>query len=149
MVVATDIGATKRARDLAARLDVPLAIMEKRRLGNADQTQTLNVIGDVEDCIALTVDDEIDTAGTLIGVADTLLAKGAREVYACATHPILTGPAISRITASQIKQVVVTDTVPVDGEKKIDKIVMLSMAPLLGEAIRRIHTGQSVGEMFE
>ncbi len=149
VVVATDIGATKRARDLAARLDVPLAIMEKRRLGNADQTQTLNVIGDVEDCVALTVDDEIDTAGTLIGVADTLIAKGAREVYACATHPILSGPAISRITASQIKQVVVTDTVPVNGEKRIDKIVVLSMAPLLGEAIRRIHTGQSVGAMFE
>ena len=149
VVVATDIGATKRARDLGAKLDAPLAIMEKRRLGNADKTQTLNVIGDVDGCIALTVDDEIDTAGTLVGVADTLLARGAREVYACATHPILSGPAIKRINDSHIKEVVVTDTVPVSGKKKLEKITILSMAPLLGEAIRRIHTGQSVGAMFE
>jgi ribose-phosphate pyrophosphokinase len=149
VVVATDIGATKRARDLASRLNVPLAIMEKRRLGNADKTQTLNVIGDVEGCIALTVDDEIDTAGTLVGVVDTLLVRGAREVYACATHPILSSPAVSRITASKVKQVVVTDTVPVNGDKKVDKITVLSMASLLGEAIRRIHTGQSVGALFE
>jgi ribose-phosphate pyrophosphokinase len=149
VVVATDIGATKRARDMASRLNAPLAIMEKRRLGNADKTQTLNVIGEVEGCVALTIDDEIDTAGTLVGVVDTLLARGALEVYSCATHPILSGQAISRITASRVKQVVVTDTVPLNGDKKLDKITVLSMAPLLGEAIRRIHTGQSVGALFE
>jgi ribose-phosphate pyrophosphokinase len=149
VIVATDIGATKRARDLAAKMNVPLAIMEKRRLGNNDKTQTLNVIGDVDGRVALTVDDEIDTAGSLVGVVDTLLDRGATEVYACATHPIFSGPAIERIAASRVKEVVVTDTVPVPESKRIDKIKVLSMAPLLGEAIRRIHTGQSVGALFE
>jgi ribose-phosphate pyrophosphokinase len=123
--------------------------MEKRRLGNADKTQTLNVIGEVEGCVALTVDDEIDTAGTLVGVVNTLLERGATEVYACCTHPILSGPAIERIAASPVKEIVVTDTVPVPAEKRITKIKVLPIAPLLGEAIRRIHTGQSVGAMFE
>jgi ribose-phosphate pyrophosphokinase len=148
VAVATDIGATKRARDLATRLNVPLAIMEKRRLGNNDRTQTLNVIGDVEDMVALVVDDEIDTAGSLVGVVKTLQERGTREVYACCTHPIFSGPAISRIAESQVKEVVVTDTVPVPPNKRIDKITVLPIAPLLGEAIRRIHTGQSVGAMF-
>jgi len=149
VVVATDIGATKRARDLAAKLNAPLAIMEKRRLGNADKTQTLNVIGEVEGMVALTVDDEIDTAGSLVGVVNTLLDRGAREVYACCTHPVLSGPAIERIAASPVKEIVVTDTVAVPADKRIDKITVLPIAPLLGEAIRRIHTGQSVGAMFE
>jgi len=148
VVVAADIGATKRARDLATRLDVPLAIMEKRRLGNNDRTQTLNVIGEVEDMVALIVDDEIDTAGSLTGVVKTLLERNAREVYACCTHPIFSGPAIQRIGESKVKEVVVTDTVPVPSEKRLDKITVLPIAPLLGEAIRRIHTGQSVGAMF-
>jgi ribose-phosphate pyrophosphokinase len=148
VAVAADIGATKRARDLATRLNVPLAIMEKRRLGNNDRTQTLNVIGDVEDMVALVVDDEIDTGGSLVGVVKTLLERGAREVYACCTHPIFSGPAIPRITESQVKEVVVTDTVPVPPEKRTEKITVLPIAPLLGEAIRRIHTGQSVGAMF-
>jgi len=149
VVVAADIGATKRARDLATRLDVPLAIMEKRRLGNNDRTQTLNVIGEVEDMVSLIVDDEIDTAGSVVGVVNTLLERGSREVHACSTHPIFSGPAIQRIAESQVKEVVVTDTVPVPPNKRIDKITVLPIAPLLGEAIRRIHTGQSVGAMFE
>jgi ribose-phosphate pyrophosphokinase len=149
VVVAADIGATKRARDLATRLNAPLAIMEKRRLGNNDRTQTLNVIGDVEGMVSLIVDDEIDTAGSLVGVVNTLLERGSREVYACSTHPIFSGPAIQRITESQVKEVVVTDTVPVPPGKRIEKITVLPIAPLLGEAIRRIHTGQSVGAMFE
>jgi ribose-phosphate pyrophosphokinase len=149
VVVASDIGATKRARDLGAKLNAPLAIMEKRRLGNEDRTETLNVIGDVEGRVALTIDDEIDTAGSLVAVVSTLIERGAREVYACCTHPIFSGPAIQRIALSQVKEVVVTDTVPVKDGKKLDKITVLSIAPLLGEAIRRIHTGQSVGAMFE
>ncbi|MFH1647287.1 MAG: ribose-phosphate pyrophosphokinase [Chloroflexota bacterium] len=149
VVVAADIGATKRARDLAAKLNAPLAIMEKRRLGNADRTQTLNVIGEVEGMSALIVDDEIDTAGSLVGVVKALIDRGAHDVYACCTHPILSGQAIERIAASPVKEVVVTDTVPVPEKKKIDKIKVLSLAPLLGEAISRIHTGQSVGALFE
>jgi ribose-phosphate pyrophosphokinase len=149
VVVATDIGITKRARDLAAKLHAPLAIIEKRRIGNIDATETLNIIGEVEGMRALTVDDEIDTAGSLVGAVNTLLEHGATEVYACCTHPIFSGPAIERIASSPVKEVVVTDTVPLNGKKKLDKITVLSVAPLLGEAIHRIHTGLSIGAMFE
>jgi len=149
VVVATDIGISKRARDLAEKLNAPLAIMEKRRIGNIDKSETLNVIGEVEGKVALTVDDEIDTAGSLVNVANTLIERGVKEVYACCTHPVLSDPAIQRITASVVKEVVVTDTIPVTGKKKIDKITVLPIAPLLGEAIHRIHTGLSVGAMFE
>jgi len=149
VVVATDIGITKRARDLAAKLNAPLAIMEKRRVGNKDQVETLNVIGEVEGRVALTVDDEIDTAGSLINTASTLRERGVTEVYACCTHPVFSGPAIQRIASSPVKEVVVTDTLPVSDKKKLDKITVLPIAPLLGEAIHRIHTGLSVGAMFE
>ena len=149
VVVATDIGIIKRARDVAARLDAPLAIMEKRRVGNVDQTETLNVIGEVEGKVALIVDDEIDTAGSLVGVISALEEQGVKETYACCTHPVFSGPAIKRIASSPVKEVVVTDTIPVTDEKRLDKITVLSIAPLLGEAIHRIHTGLSIGAMFE
>jgi ribose-phosphate pyrophosphokinase len=148
VVVATDIGISKKARDLAHKLNAPLAIMEKRRIGNKGQIETLNVIGEVKDRIALTVDDEIDTAGSLVNTVVTLIERGAREVYACCTHPVLSGQAIQRIAASVVKEVVVTDTIPLNDDKKIDKITVLPIAPLLGEAIHRIHTGQSVGALF-
>ena len=149
VVVATDIGIVKRARDLAAKLNAPLAIMEKRRVGNIDQAETLNVIGEVEGRVALTVDDEIDTAGSLVGVIAALKEQGAKEVYACCTHPVFSDKAIQRIASCPVKEVVVTDTVPVKDEKKSDKITVLPIAPLLGEAIRRIHTGKSIGALFE
>ncbi len=149
VVVATDIGISKRARDLATRLNAPLAIIEKRRIGNVDVSETLNVIGDVSGRIAVTVDDEIDTAGSLVNAVATLLEAGATEVYACATHPIFSGKAIERIASSPVKEVIVTQTVPVPAQKKLDKITVLPIAPLLGEAIHRIHTGLSVGAMFE
>lgn len=149
VVVATDIGISKRARDLAEKLNAPLAIVEKRRVGNVDQTETLNIIGDVKGRVALTVDDEIDSAGSLVAVVNALKERGATSVYACCTHPVFSGPAIKRIAACPVKEVVVTDTIPVTGAKKLDKITVLPIAPLLGEAIRRIHTGQSIGEMFK
>jgi ribose-phosphate pyrophosphokinase len=149
VVVATDIGISKRARDLAEKLGAPLAIIEKRRLGNNDTTETLNIIGDVKGKRAITVDDEIDTAGSLVNAVDALLKNGAKEVYSCCTHPVLSGPAIERISKSPVKEVVVADTIPVNGAKKLDKIVVLPMASLLGEAIHRIHTGMSIGSMFE
>jgi ribose-phosphate pyrophosphokinase len=149
VVVATDIGITKVARDMAAKLGAPLAIMEKRRLGNVDATETLNVIGEVEGMCALTVDDEIDTAGSLVGVVNALLEHGVTEVYACCTHPVFSGPAIQRIATSPVKEVVVTNTIPVNDDKKLDKITVLPIASLIGEAIHRIHTGLSVGAMFE
>jgi ribose-phosphate pyrophosphokinase len=149
VVVATDIGISAHARDMAAKLNAPLAIIEKRRIGNIDTTETLNIIGEVEGMRALTIDDEIDTAGSLIGVVSALLEHGATEVYACCTHPIFSGPAIERIAKSPVKEVVVTDTIPVDKKKRLDKITVLPIAPLLGEAIHRIHTGLSIGAMFE
>ncbi len=149
VVVATDIGISKRARDLAAKLNAPLAIMEKRRIGNVDQAESLNVIGEVEGRVALTVDDEIDTAGSLINVVSTLEKRGVEEIYACCTHPVFSDMAIQRIASCPVKEVVVTDTIPVTDNKKLDKITVLPIAPLLGEAIHRIHTGLSIGAMFE
>jgi ribose-phosphate pyrophosphokinase len=149
VIVATDFGITKQARDIAEWMGVPLAIMEKRRLGNDDKTELLNVIGDVKGKAALVVDEEIDTAGSLVKVVEALQKRGAKEVYACSTHAILSGPAVKRIADCKVKEVVVTDTVPVSPAKQIKKIKVISIAPLLGEAIKRIHTGQSVGAMFE
>jgi ribose-phosphate pyrophosphokinase len=149
VVVATDIGISKRARDLAAKLDAPLAIVEKRRVGNVDRSEALNIIGEVEGKLALTVDDEIDTAGSLVNVVSALEKRGVTTVYACCTHPVFSGQAIQRIAACPVKEVVVTDTIPVDITKKLDKITILPIAPLLGEAIHRIHTGLSIGAMFE
>jgi len=149
VVVATDIGISKRARDMAAKLNAPLAIVEKRRVGNLDRTETLNIIGEVEGGVALTVDDEIDTASSLVNVVSALEERGVKEVYACCSHPIFSGEAIKRIASCPVKEVVVTDTVPVTGKKKLDKITVLPIAPLLGEAIHRIHTGLSIGALFE
>jgi ribose-phosphate pyrophosphokinase len=149
VVVATDIGISAHARDMAAKLNAPLAIIEKRRIGNADITETINIIGEVKGMRALTIDDEIDTAGSLINVVNALLKRGATEVYSSCTHPIFSGPAIERIAKSPVKEVVVTDTLPLNNEKKLDKITVLPIASLLGEAIHRIHTGLSIGAMFE
>ncbi len=149
VVVATDIGISKKSRDMAARLKAPLAIIEKRRTGNNDQTETLNIIGEVSGKTAITFDDEIDTAGSLVHAVDALLREGAKEVYACASHPVLSGPAIERIAASPVKEIIVTDTIPLSVAKRLDKITVLPIAPLLGEAIHRIHTGLSVGAMYE
>jgi len=148
-VVATDVGDARRARHMADRLGAPIAIVEKRRIGNQQKVEALNIIGDVEGVRALIVDDEVDTAATMVATADIVLRNGAREVYASATHPILSGPAIQRIEGSSIKELVVTDTIPLTPEKLLPKITVLSVAPLLGEAIRRIHTGQSVGSLFD
>lgn len=149
VVVATDIGISKRARDLAQRFNAPLAIIEKRRVGNADWAETLNIIGDVRGKCALLFDDEIDTAGSLVTAVDALKENGATEINACCTHPVFSGQAIDRIASSPVTEVVVTDTIPILESNKCDKITVLSIASLLGEAIHRIHSGLSVGAMFE
>jgi ribose-phosphate pyrophosphokinase len=149
VVVATDFGISKKARDLASKLNTPLAIMEKRRIGNADKSETLTVIGDVKGKRALILDEEIATGDSLINTVSALTERGAKEIYSCATHPVFSGQAIERIAKSPVKEVVVTDTIPVSSENRIHKIKVISMAPLLGEAIHRIHTGLSVGAMFE
>jgi ribose-phosphate pyrophosphokinase len=149
VVVATDIGISKRARDLAERLSTPLAIIEKRRVGNVDKAETLNIIGAVAGMQALLIDDEIDTAGSLVTAAAALRKAGATEIYACCTHPVFSRSASKRIANSPIKEVVVSDTIAIKESKRNEKITVLSMASLLGEAIHRIHAGLSVGAMFE
>ncbi len=149
VVVATDVGISKKARDVASRLDVPLAIIEKMRLGNSGSIETIDIIGDVDGIQVLTMNAEIDTAGSLSGAVNTLLDHGALEVYACCTHPVFSGPAIKRIEECAVQEVVVTDTIPVNDSKQLDKIMVLPIASLLGEAIHRIHTGLSIGAMFE
>ena len=149
VVVAVDIGISKRARDVAARLGVPLAIIEKRRPDNEERVESLNIIGDVKGKVALTFDDEIDTAGSLMASVAALEEAGVKEIYSCCTHPVLSGPGVERVVQSSIKELVVTDTLPLPKEKSNGKITVLSVAPLLGEAIRRIHEGLSVGAMFD
>ena len=149
VVVAVDIGISKKARDMAERLGAPLAIIEKRRTGNDDENETMNVIGDVKGKIALTFDDEIDTGGTIVNAAKALSEQGVKEVYACVTHPVLSRNAAELMANSEFKEVVVTDTIPMSAEKRNGKFTVLSVAPLLGEAIYRIHKGQSVGDLFK
>jgi len=148
VVVAVDIGISKKARDVADRLHAPLAIIEKRRVGNDEVTEILNVIGDVEGKVALTFDDEIATGGTIVNAANALAEHGVTEVFCCVTHPVLSGDAAKLMVESSLTEIVVADTIPVTPEKRNGKITVLSVAPLLGEAIYRIHKGLSVGEMF-
>lgn len=148
VIVSPDLGNTKRCRNFAELLDAPLAIIEKRRIGNQDKSEVLNLIGSVEGCQVVIVDDEIDTAGSITQAAEVCLAHGASEVYATCVHPVLSGPAIERLQKSPIKEVVVTDTIALPPEKQIDKITVLSIASLLGETIQRIHTGASVSATF-
>jgi ribose-phosphate pyrophosphokinase len=148
LVVVTDLGFAKRARTFAELLDAPLAVIEKRRVGNLDRAEIMNVIGEVRHRRAIIVDDEIDTAGTLMEVVHALQREGTQEIYACATHGVLSDPAVERIAESGLQEVVITDTIPLPQSKRIPIIKTLSVAPLIGEAIRRIHNGQSVGALF-
>jgi len=149
VVVATDIGITKKARDFANWISAPLAIVEKRRVGNEDRVESLNVIGSVDGRLAILFDDEIGTGGTMIAAAEAVIAAGAKEIYVVATHGVLPGDASTRLAEMPyIKEVVITDTVPLPADKVNSKIKVISIAPLLGEAIRRIHEGRSVGELF-
>jgi len=147
-VVVTDLGFAKRARAFAEILNAPLAIIEKRRVGNLDRAELMNVIGDVRGRRAIIVDDEIDTGGTLIEVVRALEREGVTEMYACATHGVLSDPAVERIRDSVLREVVVTDSIPLPAAKRSPKITVLSVAPLIGEAIKRIHRGESVGALF-
>lgn len=148
VVVAPDVGSAKRSRGIAKRISADLAIVDKRRVGNADLSEVLTIIGDVggKDCIIL--DDLIDTGGTLVKAAEMMIKEGARDIYAVATHPVLSGPAIERIEESVIKELIVTDTIPLPDDKKISKIRVLSVSTLLAEAISRIYRGESVSSLF-
>jgi ribose-phosphate pyrophosphokinase len=149
VVVATDAGSGKRARSTANILKAPLAIVEKvRTSNNMEQIESSNLIGDVDGKIALIVDDEIGTGGTVIATADTLQRHGVRDIYCFVTHPVLSGKANEILGDSNVKRVVVTDTLPISPGKQASNISVLSVASMLGEAIDRIHSGESVGAMF-
>jgi ribose-phosphate pyrophosphokinase len=148
LVVVTDLGFAKRARAFAEILNAPLAIVEKRRVGNADQADVMNVIGEVRGKRCVIVDDEINTAGTLIETVQALQAQDVTEIYSCATHGVFSKPSLERIASSVLKEVIVTDTIPLPDGCDDPRITVLSVAPLIGEAIRRIHRGASVGALF-
>jgi ribose-phosphate pyrophosphokinase len=149
VVVATDIGISKRARDFASKVDAPLAIVEKRRTGNNDRAEGLNIIGNVSGMPAILFDDEINTGSSMISAASLLTKSGAREIFACATHGVLPGDASRRLSAvGEIKEIVITDTLPIPDSKRTPKITVLTVADMLGEAIHRIHNGLSVGALF-
>jgi ribose-phosphate pyrophosphokinase len=148
IVVVSELGFAKKARNFAELLSAPLAIVEKRRLGNEDRTEVMNIIGEVGGKTAVIIDDEIDTAGSLLEAVGALRAAGARDIYSCATHGVFSGAALERIADSPITEIVVTDTVPLPAGVDDPRITVLSVAPLFGEAIKRIHRGESVGALF-
>ncbi len=147
-VVSTDEGFAKKARQLADRLHVPLAIVEKRRLGNDGQTEAMGIIGNVQGRHALIVDDEIDTAGSLTQAVRVVREQGARNIYCCATHAVFSGQAIERLKAAPITEIVITDSIPLSAQKQMENLTVLSIAELFAGAISRIHDGRSVTELF-
>ena len=149
VVVATDVGGNKRAGDTARILDVPIAIVEKHRIGNEDRVEAANIIGDVDGKTALIIDDEIGTGGTVVAAANALKEHGAEEIYCCVTHPVFSGDASRILMDSVVQEFVVTDTLELPAEKRDSKVKVLSVASLLGEGIHRIHSGLSVGAMFD
>jgi len=149
VVVAPDLGSAKRARNFAEKLGAGLAVIEKRRIGNESKSQVLNVIGEVAGRQAVIIDDEVDTAGSIIDACRVLEDRGISEIYACCTHPVLSGPAVDRIRNSKIVELVTTDTIPLPEWKRLDKIRVLSVAPLFAETIKRIHDGGSIGALFD
>ena len=151
VVVAADLGFAKKGRNFAASLDAPIAFVEKRRSGDDARPAALTLIGNVEDRDVIVVDDEIDTAGSLGEAVKLVKRMGARDVYAVCVHPIFSEKAVERLVDLPLKNIITTDTVPIPAEKReklSDRLQVLSVAPLLGEVIRRAHEGRSVGEMF-
>jgi ribose-phosphate pyrophosphokinase len=148
VIVSPDAGGVERARAIAKRLDVGLAIVDKRRTA-PNTAEVMHVIGDVEGCNTLIIDDIIDTAGTLTKTVEALKGKGARRVLAAGTHGVLSGPALARINDSPLEAVLITNTIPLDNKlSRSAKLKPLSVAPLLGEAIKRIHENSSVSSLF-
>ncbi|HLS59815.1 MAG TPA: ribose-phosphate diphosphokinase [Virgibacillus sp.] len=148
VIVSPDHGGVTRARRMADRLKAPLSIIDKRRPRH-NVAEVMNIIGDVEGKTAILIDDIIDTAGTITVAADALMERGAKEVYACCTHPVLSGPAVERIENSSIKELIITNTIQLPEEKRSEKITQLSVAPLLADAITRIHELKSVSILFD
>lgn len=147
VVVSPDLGSVTRARDFAAKLDVPIAIIDKRR-PKPNVSEVMNIIGDIKDKTCILLDDMIDTAGTIVNGAHALAERGAKEVYACCTHGVLSGPAMERIDKSPIKELLTLDTIVIPEERKIPKIKTISVATLFAEAIKRIYNDTSLSELF-
>ena len=147
-IVSADEGFAKKARKLADRLNAPLAIVEKRRLGNNGMSEAKNVIGSVEGKHALIVDEEIDTAGSLTQAVRVVHERGACDIYCCVSHGVFSGPAIERLSNSPIKEIIVTDSIPLPDQKRLPNLTVLSIAELFAGAISRIHDGRSVTELF-
>ncbi len=148
VIVSPDHGSVPRARNMAEPLEVPIAIVDKRR-PTPNVSEIMNIIGDIEDKNCILIDDMIDTAGTITNAASALKEMGARSVRACATHGVLSGPAIERIETSEIEEVVLLNTMPVPEEKRIDKMKILSVGPIFAEALTRVHTNESVSKLFD
>ena len=148
VVVSPDHGGVTRARKLAEFLKAPIAIIDKRR-PKANVAEIMNIIGSVDGKRCIIIDDMIDTAGTITLASQALMDAGAKEVYACATHPVLSGPAIERLDKSPIKKMIVTDSIQLPEEKQIDKLTQVSVGPLIGDAIRRIHENKPVSPLFK
>lgn len=149
IIVSPDVGGVPRAREFARQLGAPIAIIDKRRDRPNQVKDVVHVIGKVHRRTAILVDDIVDTAGTLTMAAQALAKRGVAAIYACATHAILSGPAVQRLDASPIQELLVTNTIPLAAERRSDKITVLSLALLLADAIRRIHEDRSVSELFE
>lgn len=147
VVVSPDAGSVKRSRKLAEYLNVPLAIIDKRRPKD-NVAEVMNVIGEVRGKKVIMIDDMIDTGGTIVGAANALEQLGANKIICACTHPVLSGPAVERIENSAIDRLIATNTIPLTADKKIDKITVLSVAPLLAKAIKIIHTGKSISSIF-
>ncbi|PAB57642.1 ribose-phosphate diphosphokinase [Anaeromicrobium sediminis] len=148
VVVSPDLGSVTRARNFAGYLDAPIAIIDKRR-PKANVSEVMNIIGDIEGKNVILIDDMIDTAGTITNAASALKEFGAKDVYACCTHPVLSGPAIERINNSEIDELVLLDTIELDDDKKIKNINCLSVAGIFAEAIKRIYENLSVSKLFD
>jgi ribose-phosphate pyrophosphokinase len=148
VVVSPDLGSAKRARDFAQMMNAPLAIIEKRRIGNEDKTAVLNLIGSVQGKQAILIDDEIDTAGSITQAAETVEREGATEVYIGAVHGVMSGSAVERLRKCSAKEIILTDTIPIPENKMLPNMKVLTIARLLGECIMRVHAGASVGALF-
>ena len=147
-VVSPDHGSVTRARNMAQYLNCPIAIVDKRR-PEPNKSEIMNIIGNIEGKNCIILDDMIDTAGTISNAANAIKELGAKAVYACATHPVLSGPAVERLEQSVIEELVLLNTIPMPEEKKLDKMTFLSVAPLFAEAMTRIFTNGSVSKLFD
>ena len=148
VIVTADLGFAKKGRNFAAKLQMPMAFVEKRRTGNDASSEALTVIGDVDGKNAIIVDDEISTAGSMKNTIEVVKEYGAQDVYVSCTHPVFAPPAVERLSALPIKELVTTNTIPIPPDKMMSNVKVLSVGPLLGEVIRRVHEGRSVGELF-